>query len=597
MSFLDNATPESCTNICVGNDLNIPGNVNVAQLNVGNFEFGGDISGTINIRKEEKLETDDFTSKNITATESLTTTNLKAIGQLEYIFEPGDLISVIKKGTLNQAKINQIFTACQYLGRELDAFIPNANSLIDYYQVIYWGTDTRNNDVTRMSATLIVPRTIVDNTIVSFKKGTSTSLYQLNTTWNFLYAIENDIPFPYDKSKNIGPPNLTSVAIATKGYICITADNPGYGVSTGYYNLADPIGETLSQYECIVATTQIIKNNPSFFNTPTLKPFSAPYKVIQTGYAVGANTCVEIGQNILRKPTLFKLISIILGGLVNSSELVKKTLYINDGKDVNPNPISLFNIVLINNFSKTNLNVYPQLLHFKENIISDVFPLLDHAYLNTPKKIKNYFNDVLKYLKISSLKKNNDNKPFLEFGGKPAFIYPTSVLKDASGYSNVDCLFKNTVFFNNNTIDYTDLSKVPINVIYSLQDELTCVDDTPFPLGNPYVGTEATDRVIIPLEKFFNTSGDYGNFLNNPSSYSRTPTSVLNGDLSNLTTLINNNANILVDNEKNCKNTTLRWDTKARKKNPTDLLPQFTHVGFGVIWIDILLSYLTKRLQ
>ena len=51
--------------------INIPGNVNIAELNVGNLEATSTLSGNINIANMYTFDTSNFTSERITATKSL----------------------------------------------------------------------------------------------------------------------------------------------------------------------------------------------------------------------------------------------------------------------------------------------------------------------------------------------------------------------------------------------------------------------------------------------------------------------------------------------------------------------------------------------
>jgi hypothetical protein len=117
-------------------------------------------------------------------------------------------------------------------------------------------------------------------------------------------------------------------------------------------------------------------------------------------------------------------------------------------------------------------------------------------------------------------------------------------------------LVKQSTFFTNIFEDFSDLSGTPINVMYSLQDELVCYNT-----ANPYIGSVDNDQVAVPLQTFITTdnSGNGGfNGLNRTTAY--TPATV-DASQNGLITLMQTAATGLVNSENtnNCSNT--RWNT------------------------------------
>jgi len=230
-------------------------------------------------------------------------------------YKPGDLIGLNYKGTMTPTVNNAFFTSLLTaappfgFGPLGSSFVPTITNNINFYEMVYWSGDSRSGDVVRMSATVCIPQVIINNTLLSYKHGTPGSTYQNSTTWQQMLDVLTD---PVGNLPEIQLVDFVSWMVSCAGYVTVIADNPGYGVSVNNYNYNDPYNETYSQYNAVVALSQLVTRAPELFNVT----YTSPFNVINTGYSLGALISPFVSQLIASNPS-FKLINTIAGAPIN----------------------------------------------------------------------------------------------------------------------------------------------------------------------------------------------------------------------------------------------------------------------------------------
>lgn len=525
-------------------------------LNVGTLNAtGGSAVLTTNTANVTNLNSDVVTTQDLTLTNLTVPTtgsfDVEGLNNYEGNYVAGDLISYTLKGTMSTATASAYFGAVYTSGN--DIYLPDSSYNINFYEMIYWGVDSRSNDTVRMSATVCVPTTIVSPTIVSYKHGTLLNTYQLFTLWQEMKNIS-------DGSGSTNKPDMTAWLLSTTGYVTVCADNPGYGLSLGTYNFLDPTGESQSQYNAVVALKQLIEKRPALFNGSS---FVAPIDVINTGYSLGGIFCPLVSELISLNSSL-NLVNTVVGGPNNAYQLLNSAIYGGtDGSGASSNPTSLGVLFFSMLFLNTNNKLYGTLFNLKPEITYGVLPLLDQLYLDTARNnrvnsLGGIFTRIIQFIQKATNNTailNSSFQPYTQLyplGGQVAFFIPSTVFN--GGTQNL-LLGKQISFFTNIFEDFTDLSGTPINVMYSQQDELSC-----YTAANPYIGTVATDQVSGPLNIFLTTDNSGNGGFNGLSRAAYTNTDV-DASQNLLSGLMQTAATGLVNSEdtNNCSNT--RWNT------------------------------------
>jgi hypothetical protein len=530
-----------------GNAYFDPSGSNTAQVNAVNVTVNGTLT-TNNLNVPQLNTTNNFTVGG--------NFDLNGLNLYEGKYEPGDVISYIKKGTMPAATTNAVWTAkIAYTGISAGVrpiVAPNATSDIDFYELVYWGADSRSGDVVRMSATLLVPTTLVSTTIVSYKHGTILNPYQYSTLW----SVMQNLLVP-DEIGNISEGFSSAWALATEGYVVISADNPAYGISVGSYNFLDPFGEVFSQYNALVAATQLTQK------APTLFPLSfdpAQFDVINGGYSLGALFSPLVSQMIKvnQSTTNINLVNTVAGAPVNAYSLLNWGIYNNtfDTFDVSGNstvavsniPTSVAMYMFTMLYVNGNIFSMPDDLGFKSAITTGVLPMFNQVYLNTNNNVNppggfGFTGRVI--TKTNTVVPGAITYPF---GPYVPLLNPPKIWVANDGLLG---LTKQCSFYTNIFTDFTDLSGTPINVLYTMQDELACYDYTyPAHGGNPYLGYgPTTDQVAGPLNAFITTTAPGGNGLNRPSGDYSVPGISTLTDSSNTSVYIYANAARLLASE------------------------------------------------
>ena len=546
---------------------------NAGYINVqGNAYFDPSGSSTAQLNTANLTVNGTLTTNNLVTPTTLNTTNnltvdgnfdLNGLDLYEGKYEPGDVISYIKKGTMPVATTNAVWTAkvasTGISAGVYSAVTPTATSDIDFYELVYWGADSRSGDVVRMSATLLVPKTLVSTTIVSYKHGTILNPYQYATLWS---VMENFLTL--DPIGNISEGFSSAWALATEGYVVVSADNPAYGISVGSYNFLDPFGEVFSQYNALVAATQLTQKAPSLFPL-TFNP--AQFNVINSGYSLGALYSALVSQMIkVNQPsTNIKVVNTIAGAPVNAYSLLNWGIY-NNTFDTSGTAVSVSNIptsVAMYMFTMlyVNGNIFsmPGDLGFKSAITTGVLPMFNQVYLNTNDNVNpgglGFTGRVI--TKTNAVAPGAVTFPF---GPSIPLLNPPKIWVANDGLLG---LTKQCSFYTNIFTDFTDLSGTPINVLYTMQDELACYDYIyPAHGGSPYTGYgPTTDQVAGPLNDFITTTAPGGNGLNRPSgNYSVPAISTLTNNTTT-TNYINANAARLLASENTGLCSNYRTDT------------------------------------
>jgi len=505
--------------------------------------------------------------------------NLNGLNLYEGNYQPGDIISFIKKGTMPAALTNGYMQAAINVGGNTAYTDTSYN--IDFYEMIYWGVDSRSNDLTRMSATLLVPSTVINNTILSFKHGTITSPVNEVTIWYTMSTFLNSggtNPGSYDVQ-------FAGWWFASTGYVTIVADNPGYGVSVGTYNYSDTIGEPFSQYHAVVATKQFIQKYNNLIPTPLNGAFSAPYKIINSGYSLGGLFGGTVSQ-LIAADISFKLLNTIPGAPVNSYKIITGSLFDSSG-NLSTNRIGDNEMFISCLYFNGNRPLNTLLYNLQPNFVNNILPMFDEVYLNTQKNT-NLTAATFFSLVIERILKNNP-LAITDYSGNPWYLNPSSeryyqpsffINPNVTMSSYFDAL-KSAPFYTNTFSDFTDLSGIPMSVIYSLQDDLCCYDT-----ANPYVGNgPTTDLVYDDLQTFYTTPGQYGNYLDASGKYVDTVYTVTP---LNINTTVASVVGYLIASETTKSIANLRFDTTA--------LGGLTHQTFGLsLWGAIISNYLKNR--
>lgn len=547
-------------------------------------------TATVTNLNADVVTTQDLTLTNLTIPTS-GTFNISGLNEYEGTYTAGDLISYTLKGTMTVSDASSFWAASpSYTGADNLIYLPDSNYNIDFYEMVYWGIDTRSNDTTRMSATVCIPSTIVSPTIVSFKHGTLANTYQFFTLWREMERIKAGARNYYNL------PEIIAWTLATTGYVTVCADNTGYGVSVGSYNYGDPTSESQSQFNAVVALKQLIEKRPTLFNGAS---FVSPIDVISTGYALGSSFCPLVSELIRLKPADFNLVNTIPGGVVNPNKLL--TVAISDTNGALLDTLQGFNILFFALLiANSNNPVYGPLFNFKPSISYGVTPMFQNLYLDTTRDngINSPYGLTPRLVKF--IQKATGGQGVRNYLGDPylgdypnsaytpyelvLYFIPSLILDAAS--PNI-AITNQTSFFTNIFEDFSDLSGTPINVMYSLQDPLACYNPADPYLQNPASGI---DRIAAPLEAFITTDSSYNGGFNGLNRASYTDTQV-DASQNRLITQMQTVADVLTASEGGgtCSNT--RWNTGS-------LAAAQDHGGFSdKIYQTVLRKYLTSRLD
>ena len=331
---------------------------------------------------------------------------------------------------------------------------------LDVYEVIYWGYDTRSSSLTKMSATLLVPTTIINNkTIVSYKHGTLLTTDNNCTLWQYLsLLVTTGAPTSYK------PDYTTWFLSATTGYVSIVADNPSYGASIGLYNYADTYGEAQSQYNATVATRQLMDFHPELFHDKFVG--AGILNVIVGGYSLGGIVSGQVAEFIDQNPdNKLAVINTIAGSPVNVTAFV--TL-IQDNLDKATSWSVAYFFML---FSLWNPVFRDCML---PNIYTDVLPLFNPLRLPNSKYAGYKNNSFVAEFSIVATKSINAS-PESDTSGHKAVAFISvyfDTLFDMPKLKKYFRLGQEITFYTSPFMDYSDLSGTPINTIYSAYDEL-----------------------------------------------------------------------------------------------------------------------------
>jgi hypothetical protein len=326
---------------------------------------------------------------------------------------------------------------------------------------------------------------------------------------------------------------------ASTGHVVVSADNVSYGKSYGSTNAFNAADEVFSQYASIVATTQLINIRPTLFNNQSFLNESSSIDIINTGYSLGGMFGPMISQFIANNDILnpynntnantipLKLIQTISGAPTNQHELSKTVISNNYTKPT----IWSFAIFasLTGNSPVTGLTSIA-----RPSAVANCAPIWNPMYQNT---LKNYISQVTNL--IGSVVYNTGfNYIYQSDPSGAEAIYPAEVpylavpdasnfftsgyitpnqlffnpyYSDSSNYNYVIDLTKQSVFYTNPFVDYSDLSGTPITVIYSTGDELCCNNagaSTTYSetSANIYVGTPARDMTYQAYKDWVDSS-------------------------------------------------------------------------------------------
>ena len=422
-------------------------------------------------------------NNNLTVNGAIT---LNGFNNYEGNLAPGDIISYNYINTMTSTKTLAVYaTAAAATGG-----INDTSNNISIYEIIYWGYDSRSSNLTRMSATLLIPSTIRNETIVSYKHGTIPNNYEYATLWNAMDQIIKST----STGGNIDPGGWL---LAYAGNVVVVADNPSYGCSMGFYNFLDTAGEASSQYHALCAAKQL------FTKALTLAPakfLTSPTSVISVGYSLGGMMCPFVSQLINREPSKWNLINTIAGGPVNAYTLMYQVLK-------NPTLKTTATVYGFNLNSSASDDKF-RLSGLLPNIYTDVLPLYNQYYTNSTTAtsldtIGTAFNNSLYTKSLASVKANisPDSSNFYPTANG---YYPFTVFDCSSSLSYLNTKYEYT-FYTNSFISYSDLSGTPMNVIYSQGDELCCYD----PSGSA-TGKVANDMVKPYFNGFVTNSAFTG---------------------------------------------------------------------------------------
>ena len=408
----------------------------------------------------------------------------------------GDLISYKKVTTVPAEKLSIFYESIKAL-----CYVPETDITftdLDMYELVYWGNDSRGNTLTQMSATLAVPKNLNKNFICSHKHGTYGNLIQTYTERAIWKKYVDDEISLTDFLINYG--TAVGLQCTVAGCLMVMADSPSYGVSNGIYNYADQPGEVYSQTNAVVATRRLIELNPNGIFDNFVLPSNGIVDVVLTGYSLGGISITTQAGYINKYSDTFKLKSKIClsGGVSNTSAL----LY-NFSQNLNPNDNSvpyantyggldfIGLILIISSWTGGTLGFELRHKYLRENIITDVIPLLYNLYFD--REFTSGFNTLLD-LFVPYVKSCLNNLLYEQgHEGDPAYVIPPWLpfdpvplnpvnytyniiytLKSGVDIMNIVQLFGNVSFIcsgeNINTNKY--ITDVPIVNIYSSGDEL-----------------------------------------------------------------------------------------------------------------------------
>ena len=406
-----------------------------------------------------------LTTTNINATNFSLNNNLTVSGDVTFNglnfyegnLKVGSVISYILRTTVPIALSNAFF-----VGNGLPA---SATYNLKVYEVIYWGYDTRSSSLTRMSATVCVPTSIYNNkTLFCYKHQTLTTTSNDCTLWNYMSIFVNTLASPTFYMDING-----WITSAISGYVSIIADNPSFGASIGTYNYLDPNGEPQSQYNALLATKELIGLHPELFGNSFVGVNK--YNIVVGGYSLGALVSGQIAQLINQNPlNNLNVINIIAGAPPNS--LGQNMLVLSN----NNLPTSW----IIAYFFMMNFIGNPFYQKFLlPNIYNDVLPIFNALRLpNGFYTIANPFSLIVEFINVAakSIVSSPNTNPahYPDVSGNPTatgYVYLDTLI-DTSGFSVYVKSSQLTQFYTNPFINYTDLSGVPINIMYSAADEL-----------------------------------------------------------------------------------------------------------------------------
>ncbi len=482
------------------------------------------------------------------------------------------------------------------LGPSTFTRLPLPTCGVNVYELVYWGVDQNSCSTTRMSATLLVPETIQSSTIVSQKHGTTSTTWQSATLWKLLEAfLANNL-----KASTSLPLDTSPFLLTLAPYVVVCADNPGYGIGGGILNYNDTPTEASSQYYATVATGKLIRMKPELFNGFTVP--EGNIDVINGGYSVGGWDAPYVAQLIQANPENgLRCINNVIGAPANVFALYTQMM------SIYPTLKTGFGFVV--NVLRTTNAVQPviQTNVLQPNIYTDVIPNFNSFYVNSNPLTETFmdssnFNGILANSLIESITTNNPGSPYLPeyLNDSSNYFYPITVF-DLSGYSAYKNKFlENGSYYTNKFVNYSDLSGVPMNVLYSLQDQFCCYDPTngQSPYGNP-----ANDTVNPYLLGFMTDSSFVNVFgqtqLSPANNLGLTLGTTYNVDTSNfnytpanLGLCYSSMANIIEASETDHTSTTMRFNSNLGFGDQT----YQGHAGFGITYAGTFINYLNNRL-
>lgn len=495
---------------------------------------------TANTANLTTLNADVVTTQDLTLTNLTIPTdgafNVNGLNNYEGNVQSGDLISFNAVASLTSVQTDTFMR--EYLGPDAAPtfWAQDTSCNITVYKIVYWANSMLDNSITKLSATLLVPTIngVIPKTsaIISDKHGSFSSTYQNSTLWNTMYQV----------SLGLGPSQVvlteyTPWQFATTGHVVVCADSVSYGKSYGapnYYNVAD---EVFSQYAALVATTQLMKIRPVLFKNQFVG--STLLNVINSGYSLGGMFGPMISQFIANNDPYnpykntnvntipLNLIQTIVGSPVNQYEIGQKlsTAHYN-------NPTIWSNVLFSSLAATSPENGLPT--PGRPSAVANCSAIWNPFYQNT---LKNYVNQVpnLIALLVNTIAFNYTVQsdptgpqaiyppipPYLEVPDTSNFfttgyitpnqVYINPYYEDCSSYNFVFDISKQSTFYNNPFVDYSDLSGTPITVIYSTGDELSCnnfgasttYSDTS---DSIYVGTPQTDMIYASYKAWVDSS-------------------------------------------------------------------------------------------
>ena len=534
-----------------------------ALLNVGTLNATG-TSGQLNATTATITN---LTTQTVNTT-GLSLTNLTIPGSFDITglnnytgkYQAGDIISY--KNALDTSPYVSSTTSNTYwnywYSQGVSGFIPkdckpgyvNTSLNLYVYEIVYWGIDDVASDLVRMSATVIIPDKCLDpsGAIVSYKHQTLFTVFKNATLWSFMNNVV--------QATLAGLPQLVSpfgldpagwLIAANSGYIVVVADNPSYGISSGVVRYLDPTTETTSQYYANVALTQLMKLAPNIFNVESNYNIPTTVPVIVGGYSLGGLTSGIIGQFILTAPSLrstfkntnpnsipLKLVNIVAGAPVNVEGLARVVLEQNYTK---PTSLLYFLLYLLTSYAYTSS---AQIANgTRPYIIARVLPCFKQLYINNLATAVSGIDNIL-YATLNSFYSEYlpiTNPPPIDPSVNGAYILPPSVFgsqNDVSGgwivpssfYQNyiqdssrnfyLSDIEAQANFFTNKFYDTSLMSgngSVPINIIYSSQDEICCYNPNHWNSGNGF-----TNDLILPAFRSFVTGSRTGGAFNLPTN-------------------------------------------------------------------------------